>query len=70
MPHLYRYSVYIYISVAVSNHLTGHNKAALIISNHNSGGNLDEKRLSSFYKELPFCEAVFLITAKAIICPL
>ena len=28
----------------------------------------DEKLLSSLYKEPPFCEAVFLINVKAIVC--
>lgn len=48
----------------------GHYKAVLITSNHNGSGNIDEKPLSSLYKEFSFCEAVFLIDAKAIICPL
>jgi hypothetical protein len=70
MPQLYTYSVYVYISVAVSNHLMIQYKAVLITCNRNGSGNIDEKRLSSLYKETPFCEAIFLINVKAIICPL
>ena len=59
MLHLYRYSVYVYISVAVSNHLMGHYKAVLITSNHNGCGNMDETPYRLCIKNLHFVRLYF-----------
>jgi len=48
MPHLYRYSVYVYNSAAVSNHLMIQYKAVLITSNHNGSGNIRWKTFIAF----------------------